>query len=337
MSFLYLSLAGEELLACYRVDGETGDLEHLRNQPVPGAPSVQGRHCRLPVLYAAMRSNGRLVSFGIDGASGRLAHLHTIDTGLEDPGYLLTDRGGRWLLTPYYVSGKVTVYPVGGDGAAREPASCVFDTDLHAHGLALDPGNRFLFVPHTCPGDAVFQLRFAGGMLGANDPPKVTAGTGLGPRHVHFHPNGRWLYAGNEQGNSVTQYRFDEGRGTLSPLRTTTTLPSGFSGGATARMLIHPGGRFLYAANRGHDSIACFGIPETTGELEPRGHAATPETPRSFDIEPSGRFLYAAGESADLLAQYRIDGEAGTLEPVRSYETGKVPWWVQVVDPEGGS
>ena len=121
MSFLFLSLAGEQQLACYRVDGETGDLEHLRNQPVPGAPSVQGRHCRLPVLYAAMRSNGRLLSFRIDAASGRLAHLHTIDTGLEDPGYLLTDRSGGWLLTPYYVSGKVTVYPVGEDGAAREP------------------------------------------------------------------------------------------------------------------------------------------------------------------------------------------------------------------------
>ena len=337
MSFLYLSLAGEEQLACYRVDGETGDLEHLRNQPVPGAPSVQGRHCRLPVLYAAMRSNGRLVSFSIDAASGRLAHLHTIDTGLEDPGYLLTDRSGRWLLTPYYVSGKVTVYPVGEDGAAREPASCVADTDLHAHGLALDRGNRFLFVPHTCPGDAIFQLRFAGGTLEANDPPKVTAGADLGPRHVHFHPNGRWLYAGNEQGNSVTQYRFAEDSGTLSPLRTTTTLPAGFSGGTTARMLIHPGGRFLYAANRGHDSIACFAVSETTGELEPRGHAATPETPRSFDIEPGGRFLYAAGESADLLAQYRIDGDTGTLEPVRSYETGRIPWWVQVVDLEGGS
>ena len=101
-------------------------------------------------------------------------------------------------------------------------------------------------------------------------------------------------------------------------------------------MLIHPGGRFLYAANRGHDSIACFSISETTGELAPRGHAATPETPRSFDIEPGGRFLYAAGESADRLAQYLTDGNTGTLEPVRWYETGGVPWWVQVVDPEAG-
>ena len=102
-------------------------------------------------------------------------------------------------------------------------------------------------------------------------------------------------------------------------------------------MLIHPGGRFLYAANRGHDSIACFAVSNATGELEPRGHAAAPETPRSFDIEPGGRFLYAAGESADLLAQYRIDGDTGTLEPVGSYETGRIPWWVQVVDLEGGS
>ena len=333
MMFLYLSLAGDNRLACYQIDDDSGDLKHLRNESVAGAPSVQGRHCSMPILYVAMRSNGQLLSFRVDASDGCLTLLQTIDTKLEDPGYFLTDKTGRFLITPYYASGKVTVYSIGEDGAAKQPAVCIAKTDLHAHGLAIDMNNRFVFVPHTCPGDAIFQFELIDGILKPNDPPTVSAGKNLGPRHVHFHPNGRWLYADNEQDNSVTLFLFDSNNGTLCPQQTLTTLPQGFSGGACARMLIHPSGQMLYAANRGHDSLACFLIDQKTGELTPAGHFSTPPNPRSFDIDPSGKNLYVAGQSADCLTQFRIDSETGSLEEVKSYETGSMPWWVHVMNP----
>jgi 6-phosphogluconolactonase len=98
-------------------------------------------------------------------------------------------------------------------------------------------------------------------------------------------------------------------------------------------MELHPSGRFLYATNRGHDSIAGFRIDPHSGGLESIGQFATEENPRSFHLDPQGRFLYAAGESNDRLRAYRVDCESGALDPLHTYETGHMPWWVQVVEP----
>ena len=333
MAFLYLSLAADKKIACYRIDPGSGALEYLHDTPVPGEPSVQNNHPGRAVLYVAMRSTGQLLSFRVDPDSGRLSLLHTIDTGLEDPAYLRTDREGNFLLTPYYISAKVTIYPIAPDGAAREPASAVVETDLHAHGMEISPDNRFVFVPHTCPGNAVWQFELRRGQLVPNRMPKVTFAEDLGPRHLHFHPEGHVLYADNEQGNSVTTFRFDAERGTLRPEQTLSTLPPGYGeGAACARLELHPSGRFLYAANRGHDSLAGFAVHPTTGLLRPIGHFRTEKTPRSFHLEPTGRFLYAAGQDADRLTAYRIDPESGALDKLFTCETGRVPWWVQTIE-----
>lgn len=333
MAFLYLSLAQDCQLAAYQIDANTGTLEYLHAIPVPGEPSVQGIDPKHRTLFVAMRSTGQLLSFRIAPKTGQLELLHTINTGYEDPAYFKTDRNGRFLLTPYYASGKVTVYPISADGAAREPLSATVSTDLHAHGLTFDPSERYVFVPHTCPTNAIFQFHFNAGKLIPNSVPKITPDQALGPRHIHFHPNGRFLYAVNEQGNSVTVYNFDPDTGTLAPEQCLSTVPAGFNNGACARLEFHPSGRFLYAANRGHDSLAVFAVDADSGTLETRGQFPTEANPRSFDITPDGRFLYAAGESTDRLAAYRIDLHNGALEPLTTYKTGKMPWWVHIVEP----
>ena len=331
--YLYLSLLKENKIVCYGVDPQSGDLALQGDTLTPGEPGVQGVDPNRRFLYAAIRSTGQLCSFRIDPTSGHLAHLHTIDTGLEDPACMATDRTGRYLITPYYASGKVTVYAIGDDGAAREPLLSSIDTAPHAHGFAIDPSNRYAFVPHTCPGNGVWQLIFADGTLRANSPPRVEFDHNVGPRHLHLHPDNGCAYSDNEQDNSVTAYRFDLHSGTLTPFQTLSTVPADFRGGACARMELHPSGRFLYAANRGHDSIAGFRIDPQSGALESIGQFSTEENPRSFHFDPQGSFLYAAGESNDRLRAYRIDPQSGALETMRTYETGHVPWWVQVVEP----
>ncbi len=255
--------------------------------PVPGEPSVQGVDPSRRFLYAAIHSTGQLCSFRIAPQSGQLEHLHTINTGLEDPAYMATDHMGRYLITPYYASGKVTVYAIGDDGAAREPPLSSVYTAPHAHGFAIDQSNRYAFVPHTCPGNSVWQLTFADGILQSNTPPRVEFDREVGPRHLHIHPDNGCAYTVNEQDNSVTAYRFDPASGTLTPFQTLSTVPGDYQGGACARMELHP----------------------------------------------SGRFLYAAGESNDRLRAYRLDDQSGALDPLHTYETGHVPWWVQVVEP----
>ena len=330
--FLYLSLLKEEKIAAYRVDPGTGYLDPLGDTPTPGEPASLAGGPGGRVLYAAMRSTGALCSFAVDPESGRLDLLHTLETGLRDPAYVATDSGGRYLVTPYYESGAVTVHAIDADGAARGPQTARVDTAPHAHGVAFGPGERSVFVPHTCPGNAVWQFAFEDGRLRPNRPPRLECADGVGPRHLHLHPQNGMAYGVNEQGNSVTAYRLDAGGGALEPVQSLSTLPPGHSGGACARMEIHPSGRFLYAANRGHDSLACFRIAPS-GALEGAGVFPTETTPRSFHWDPSGRFLYAAGEGNDRLSLYRVDAADGALDRLCTYVTGRVPWWVQVVAP----
>jgi 6-phosphogluconolactonase len=156
---------------------------------------------------------------------------------------------------------------------------------------------------------------------------------GTGPRHYDYHPNEAYVYVVNEQGCSVTAYRFDRAAGTLSPLQTLSTLPEGYRGeNSCAQIHIHPSGRFLYAANRGHDSIACFAVDPGSGRLTALGQQPSEPVPRTFGLDPAGHFLYAAGQGTGRLAAYRIDQEQGTLSLLDTYAVGEHPMWVQVLD-----
>ncbi|MCA9156248.1 MAG: beta-propeller fold lactonase family protein, partial [Planctomycetales bacterium] len=195
-----------------------------------------------------------------------------------------------------------------------------------------DASNRFVFVPHTGP-NRIYQFRFneTSGMLTANDPPFVQTPNRTGPRHVAFHPTQPIVYFDNEQGSSVTSYRLDTEQGTLSPIETLPTIPENFTeNNSCARLQISSDGRFLFAANRGHDSLAGFAVDAKTGRLTALGQTPTEKTPRSFNIDPSSRFVYAAGQAADKLAAYRL-GEDGRLTRFATYEVGKTPWWVLTV------
>lgn len=331
-SFVYVSLDGDDAISIFRMDPDSGALEFQENVALPSAP---GALCVDPgrrFLFASLRVAGRLASFRIDAQTGKLALVSNVPAG-DDPAFLATDRTGRWLLSAYYVAGKAAVHAIGDDGSlSAEPVSVQY-TDEKAHSILTDATNRFALVPHTGP-NAIFQFRFDAetGTLTPNSPPKFETGANTGPRHIGFHPSNRFAYADNEQGSSVTAFQFDAGAGTLSPLQTLSTLPAGFAGeNSCARLELHPSGRFLYAANRGHDSIAMFAVDSETGRLRSLGQAPTEATPRGFDIDPTGQFLYAAGQSADKLAAYRIDPSTGRLERFATYPTGSRPWWVLAV------
>ncbi len=332
--FTYVSLHDDEAIAIYEVNVATGQLAQRGHCQLHSSPSVLTANAAGNILYVAMRTSGNITTCHIDTETGALTPIGTVETGLEDPSYLTIDHTGRFVITPYYISGKVTVYPIREDGALQGPPSAVHKTGLHAHGVAIDKSNKFAFVPHTCPTNAIFQFHFdsESGTLAPNAAPRIEAPTKTGPRHLIFRPDSRFAYADNEQGSSVTTYRFDEENGTLEAVQTLSTLPEEYDGGnACARLEIHPSGRFLYAANRGHDSIAGFAIDAATGALTALGQFTAAKTPRGFGIDPSGRLLVAAGQSADRLLAYRIDAETGSLEMLEKYETGAAPWWVTLV------
>ena len=335
--YVYVSIAGENKISILKMSPETAALTPHGEVTVYSPPSILTVHPTRDVLYAAIRATGDIMSFRVDRSTGQLELMDTRVTGLEDPAYLEIDKTGDFLIIPYYVPGKVAVYPIRDDGTLQSKPSDTHVTGEHAHGVAIDPSNRSVFVSHTCPTNSIFQFQFdpSVGILSPNAIPQVIPESEDGPRHICFHPSKSFVYADNEQGSSVTAYKFNASNGTLNAFQTLSTLPEDYDGGnSCARLEMHPSGKFLYAANRGHDSIAGYAI-SPDGSLTSTGYYPTEKTPRSFRIDPNGKFLISAGQSANRLISYRIDADAGYLYPLGTYDVGKEPWWVLIVKGVG--
>ena len=149
-----------------------------------------------------------------------------------------------------------------------------------------------------------------------NDPPSVSLVPGSGPRHLAFHPNGKFVFTINEMASTITTLTWDGAKGALAMLGSQSTLPEGFKGNSsTAEIQVHPNGRFLYGSNRGHDSIAVFSIA-ADGTLKAVEHESTRgKTPRHFTLDPSGRWLIAGNQGSGTLSVFAVDQSTGALTP----------------------
>ncbi len=332
-TIVLVSLTGDEQIKLYDLDPQSGAL-HLRTvSPAHGPSGALYLHPNGKVIYDAHVESTTLAAFNFDRVSGEFTLINKVDTGIETPAHLITDRNGRFLLTAYYTGGGITVHRLGDDGAIGELVQYL-NTGEKAHAVLAAVEDRFVFVPHVCPVNKTSQFHFDAttGQLTPNTPAEVAPDEAYtGPRHACFGPNGDVVYIVNEQGNTVTAHHFDQQAGTLTAFQTISTLPANYTeGGYTAHVELHPNGKWLYASNRGHDSIAGFTIAGD-GSLSPFGHFAVPASPRSFNIDPSGNYLYCAGEAADLMNAYRVDQTNGSLEKFADYAVGRSPFWVMVL------
>ena len=296
-------------------------------------PSFLAAHPSGRFLYAvneidelAGEAAGSVSAFAIEGASGRLRSLNQSSSKGSGPCYLSLDRTGRHLLVANYGGGSVAVLPVGSDGALGPATAFVQHVDTkrlsaaRAHSIDVDAANRFAIAADLGL-DRVFVYRFdpLTGVLAASVPPFVSLDPGAGPRHVSLHPRGLFAYVLNELSMTVTAMRYDPERGALSTTETVSSLPDGvgvapdFSG---AEVMSHPSGRFLYASNRGHDTLAVFAVDEAEGSLRLLEHVSTRgKIPRGFGIDPSGAYLLAANQGSDSVVVFRIDPGTGRLTP----------------------
>ncbi len=331
-TFVYVSMAPEQKIQVYRLDPHDGQLMPVATEAVAGAPGALAVDPRQRFLFASLRSTNTLASFRLDPATGRLTLLGTVPLPpREDAVFLSTDRTGRWLLSASYSAGKVVVHGLNDDGTIRTPAVQTVTTTRTAHSTVTDRENRFVFVPHVAP-NAVYQFRFDAATGKLTDAGRAPGGSPkAGPRHLAFHPTQDLAFTSDETGSSITAYRFDPASG-LKPVQTLSTLPADFTGAnTTAEVKVHPGGRFVWVSNRGHDSLAGFAIDAATGRLTALGQTPTEKKPRSFTIEPEGQFLLAAGEDSGKLAVYQVDAGTGKLTRRHTYEVGKSLTWVLAI------
>lgn len=329
---VYVSNAASPWFSHFLMDEATGQLTPQPDIALEDAPGAATTNAAGTLLFVCLRSAKQFVSFRVDRASGQLTPVGKASLPEGAP-YVKTDNTERFLLASYYGSGHVSVHRIHDDGSlSAEPLQWI-QTEPHAHSIQTDRSNRFAFVPHTLPTNAIYQFCFdeQTGRLTPNDPPKVDHGSPEGPRHFAFHPTRDVLYAVNEDHNTVSAFRFDARRGTLAPFQLVGTLPEGFQGKSfTAEIKVTLDGRHLYASNRGHDSLALFAV-QMDGTLVARGHFPTEPTPRFFDLDPSGRFLLSAGQNTGRLATYRIDRDTGALEPLATHPVGAAPLWILFV------
>jgi 6-phosphogluconolactonase len=330
---MYVSLQDDDKILRFTMDAATGKLTPKGEVPVAGGPSPLTLSPDRTVLYVGHRNVPGISSFRIDPDTGALTHSGTVAPEAA-PTFLSTDRTGRYVLSSYYQGAHAAVHPVGNDGAVGGPPIEWLETAIGAHAIQTDRSNTFAFVPHIDNRggpNAIFQFKFDPntGHLTPNSPPRVGQPTGTGPRHFCFHPSKDILYFSNEQGSSVTAYNFDPASGTLSAFQTISTLPSGYDKSNTCSQIqMSPSGKFLYAPNRGHNSIAGFSVDASSGRLTAIGHVATEERPSAFSLDPEGHFLFAAGSETDRLASYRVNSDTGALTPLETYPVGKRPMWV---------
>lgn len=311
----------------YTLDAETGQLVYQSTATGVVNPSFLTLAPQGDFLYAVNETaDGSVSAFAIDAATGDLTFLNRQSSQGHAPCYVSTDASGRFVLAANYVTGNVCVLPVLADGRLA-PASDTHhhrghgpdprQDGPHAHCIVPDTdGRTFLAADLGTDQIVVYTLdKDQGRLLPAAS---VQLPSGTGPRHLCFHPNGRFVYVLAELTSQIIMLAFDADSGALHPQQTISTLPPAHTGPNTgAHVAVSPDGRFLYASNRGHDSIAIYAIAPETGWLALVGHEATQgRTPRHFTMDGHGRYLLVANQDSDTVVVFRRDEVTGGLTAV---------------------
>ncbi len=319
--FVYVSGYRPEI-SIFRLDTAGGKLIPAGKADGGPEPSFLAWDPAARFLFAVNETDpGRVRSFRIDQASGALTPINDVSSTGSITAHLSTDRTGRWLLVANYgdlKTGTIASFPVAADGRLGAAVDTrEFGPGSMAHQIRTDPANRFVFVPLK-GGPAVAQLVFdaATGRMQANVPARVTAAAGAGPRHLDFHPNGRFAYVINELDLTMAAYAYDAASGLLREIQVLPTLPAAADkvGASAADVHVHRSGRFLYGSNRGHDSIVMYRLADD-GRMTLIGHETRDiRRPRNFTIDPTGTLMLVANQDAANVTIFRIDQSSGRLD-----------------------
>ena len=330
----FVSLADENRVAVYSVIADPiPRLTLVSFCSVSGDAGSQFFDQSRSVLYLGLRNAGEIVALKFHREKGVLTAIDQMKVD-RDPAYLRLDGSQNWLLAAYYATGRVSCCGIDQEGRFDRKSLSWVSTARCAHAIICDRSNRFLFVPHTGP-NSIFQFRFDSktGKLSGNEPARLSFPSNTGPRHIVAHPTETDVFfVLNEQASSLTHLQMNRKTGLLNSIRSVSTLPGDFAGNNSCSDLeISKDGRFLYGANRGHDSIAVFEYSMQTG-LKRTGLFPTEKTPRQFALSTKGEYLIAAGQGSNQLAVYQVKASNGFLKRTGTIPTGRKPWWVSIVD-----
>jgi 6-phosphogluconolactonase len=314
----------------YKFDAKTGKFTSIGVAAETSNPSFLALSPNRKFLYAANENNqGTVTAFSVDAATGALKQLNSVSSKGSGPCYVSLDKTGKWLFAANYNNGSVASFPVKADGSLGESVSAIQhqgssvnrsrQTGPHAHEAVVSPDNKLLFVPDLGMDKLMEYQIGADGSLTPNTPPSVSIAPGSGPRHIAFAPNGKFVYLMTEMTDSVVAFTYD-GKGGMTELQTLPSAPWHAGEGSAppptisgAEIVVHPNGKFLYASNRGDNSISVFTIG-AGGKLTGSTQVSTEgKTPRFFGLDPTGAYLIAANQDSNNMVVFHIDQKTGAL------------------------
>ncbi len=320
----------------YNFNATTGQLSSIGLAAESTDPSFVAVHPNGKFLYAVNEvgdfngmKSGAVSAFAIDPKSGALKLLNQVSTHGAGPCFVSLDKTGRFVLVANYDGGSVATFAIQDDGSLSllkgfvQHSGSGVDKERqegpHAHWIGVSPDNRFALAADLGLDDVlVYKLDDVRGGLTPNTPPLAEVKPGSGPRHLVFHPTGKFAYLVSEMSSTVTAFAYSAQKGSLSALQTLPMLPKDYSGvREAAEIAVHPSGKFLYASNRGTaNSIVAYKIDAVKGTLTAAGTFSTKGMiPRNFAIDPTGQFLLAANEDSGNIVVFRIDATTGSLTP----------------------
>jgi 6-phosphogluconolactonase (cycloisomerase 2 family) len=334
----------------FEVDAVTGGLKLVKLAAETASPSWLCLHPSRKYLYAVNEvsdyhgKSGSISAFAIDNKTAELRHLNTVSSQGAEPAHMSIDATGKFAFVANYSGGSIAVFAIQQDGSLSEATEVHRDEGSlgpvnamdapsgsfaisghdapHAHMIQADPLN--LFVLQTDLGQDriyVYRLNSETGKLTPAHSPFVSVQAGYGPRHFAFHPNGRWMYSIQEEASTLIFFHYDPQAGALTAGQTISALPPGFAGtNFCSEIMVAPDGRFLYAANRLHNSIATFSI-SGTGNLAYVDDTPTQgDYPSNMVMAPEGRFLYVCNQRSDQITSFRVNKQTGRLAFTGKYQ-----------------
>ncbi len=322
-----------------RMEAETGRITEPEVAGECANPSWLAIHPNGRYLYAVNErlgaggkiGPGEVSAFSIDRKSGKLTEINRVGSQGGQPCHIAIDKTGKMAVVANWYTGSAVFFPIRRSGALEEAATVcqqegprsgaavASPQTSHCHSVVITPDNRFLLSTNTGLNKVyVYRLNAEKATLVAHDPLFLGLQKPTNPRHLSLHPNGRWAYVSNEiNPGGCTMLRYDKTRGVIEEGPITASVPGDYTGRVSpAECVVHPSGRFVYESNRGHNSIAVFGVNPDDGSLAmietflPGG-----EGPRSFTIDPSGRFLVVMMQRSNSIVPLRIDPHSGKLSP----------------------
>ncbi|KAA2245005.1 lactonase family protein [Chitinophaga agrisoli] len=335
----------------YAFNAETGEVKHISTATGVDNPSYLAiapdkKHVYSVNEVGAERT-GSVSAFTFDASTGQLQFLNKQPSGGDGPCYINTDENGSHVLVGNYAGGSLSVLPVQPDGKVGAPLQTIQHTGSsvnkkrqeqpHVHCVEFSPDHQFLYVPDLGI-DKVGIYKYdpnSALLLQEANPSYAPLPPGSGPRHIIFHPKGKWAYLIHELDGKVTMFKYDTGR--LTPIQNISTVPEAFKGVISgADIHISPDGKFLYVSNRGTlNNIVYYAIDQRSGKLQRKGQqAAGGKTPRNFMIDPSGHFLLVANQDSDNIVVFKRNITTGALKPTGTTIEVSMPVCLKMIPAE---